>query len=202
MRKQELARQTRAARLDPVIRALLDDGFARLGLLDPERHFRDAIACYPRDAIVDAIAIFAGKRTAGTLPDGVDARYLLGIVKNVHHLHEAEPITQALIRERLSARDRFLAPLVLERDAILAARGPDVSATLIALVDRLVRAEHAIDRHVWLDAAADLVAPLGHDERIALAQCAARRIHTAFRISPHDRARLERALLRRLWPLE
>ena len=201
MRKQELARQTRAARLDPVIRALLDNGFARLGLLDPERHFRDAIACYPRDAIVDAIAIFAGKRTAGTLPDGVDARYLLGIVKNVHHLHEAEPITEALIRERLAARDRFLAPLVLERDAILAARGTDLSATLIALVDRLACAEHTIDRHVWLDAAADLVTPLAHDERIALAQRAARRIHTAFRISPHDRSRLERALLRRLWPL-
>ena len=202
MHKQELARQTRAARLDPVIRALLDDGFARLGLLDPERHFRDAIACYPRDAIVDAIAIFAGKRTAGTLPEGVDARYLLGIVKNVHHRHEAEHITKALIRERLAARDRFLAPLVRERDAILAARGTDVSATLIALVDRLASAEHTIDRHVWLDAAADLVAPLAHDERIALAQRAARRIHTAFRISPHDRSRLERALLRRLWPLE
>jgi hypothetical protein len=76
LRKQELARQTRAARRDPVLAALLDDAFTRLGLLDPERHFRDAIACYPRDAIVDAIAIFSGKRTAGTLPDGVDARYL------------------------------------------------------------------------------------------------------------------------------
>jgi uncharacterized membrane protein YhiD involved in acid resistance len=52
MRKQELARQTRAARLDLVIRALLDDDFTRLGLLDPERHIRDAIACYPRNAIV------------------------------------------------------------------------------------------------------------------------------------------------------
>jgi len=57
MRKQELAQETRAARLDPSVRALLDDAFARLGLLDPERHVRDAIACYPRDAIVDAIAI-------------------------------------------------------------------------------------------------------------------------------------------------
>jgi hypothetical protein len=46
----------------------------------------------------------SGKRTAGTLPDGVDARYLLGIVRNVHHRHEAEPITEALIRERLSHR--------------------------------------------------------------------------------------------------
>jgi hypothetical protein len=201
MRKQELARQTRAARLDPVIRALLDDGFARLGLLDPERHFRDAIACYPRDAIVDAIAIFAGKRTAGTLPDGVDARYLLGIVRNLHHCHEAEPITEALIRERLSARDRFLAPLVSERDAILATGGADVAATLIALVDRLVDAEHAIDRHIWLDAAAELVAPHPHDERIALAKRTVRRIHTAFKLSTRDRAHLERALLRRLLPL-
>lgn len=201
MRKQELARQTRAARRDPVIAALLDDAFARLGLLDPERHIRDTIACYPRDAIVDAIAIFAGKRTAGTLPDGVDARYLLGIARNLHHRHEAEPITEALIRERLSARDRFLAPLVSERDAILAASGADLGATLIALVDRLVDAEHAIDRHVWLDAAADLVAPHPHDDRIALAKRAARRLHTAFKLSTCDRAHLERALLRRLLPL-
>jgi hypothetical protein len=202
MRKQELAHQTRAARLDPVIRALLDDAFARLGLIDPERHIRDAIACYPRDAIVDAIATFTGKRTAGTLPDGVDARYLLGITRNLHHLHQAEPITEALIRERLSARDRFLAPLVLERDAILAAADADVGAMLITLVDRLVRAERTIDRHVWLDAAAALVAPRAHDERIALAQRAARRIHTAFRISTRDREHLERRLLRRLWPVE
>jgi hypothetical protein len=106
------------------------------------------------------IGIFAGKRTAGTLPDGVDARYLLGIV------------TEALIRERLAARDRFLEPLVLERDAILAAER-DRGATLIALVARLVRAERTLDRYVWLDAAAALVVPCAHDERVALARRAA-----------------------------
>lgn len=36
-------------------------------------------------------------------------RYLLGIVRNVHHRHEAKPITEALIRERLSARDPWRA---------------------------------------------------------------------------------------------
>ena len=201
MRKQELARETRAARLDPVVRDLLDDAFARLSLLDPERHVRDAISCYPRDAIIDAIAIFDGKRRAGTLPDDVDARYLLGIVKNVHHVHEAEPITEALIRERLAARDRFLAPLLAERDAILAAN-PDIETTLVELVDRLVDAERTIDRHIWLDAAAALVAPCEYDHRIALAKRAARRVHAAYRIPARDRDRLERALLRRLWPLE
>ena len=201
LRKQELAQKTRAARLDPAMRALLDDAFARLDLLDPERHFRDAIACYPRDAVVDAIAIFDGKRTAGTLPDGADARYLLGIVKNVHHVHEAEPITDVLIRERLAARDRFLEPLIRERDAILAA-GRNVAATLFALVDRLIDTERAVDRCVWLDAAAALVEPSEQEHRIALAQRAARRVHAAFRLSSHERDRLERALLRRLWPLD
>jgi hypothetical protein len=100
VRKQEFAHQTRCT-LRSVIVAMLDDAFARLGLLDPERHLRDAIACYPRDAIVDVIASFSGKRTADTLPDGVDARYLLGIVRNLHHRHQIEPITEALIRERL-----------------------------------------------------------------------------------------------------
>jgi hypothetical protein len=126
---------------------------------------------------------------------------LLGIVRNLHHRHEAEPITEALIRERLSARDRFLAPLASERDAILAAHSNDVGAALIALVDRLVHAERTIDRHVWLDAAADLVAPHPPDVRIALAKRAARRLHTSFELSTRDRAHLERALLRRLWPL-
>ena len=201
MRKQALARQTRAARLDPVVHALLDDAFARLCLLDPERHVRDAIACYPRDAIVDAIAIFDAKRAAGTLPDGVDARYLLGIVKNVHHVHQAEPITEALIRERLAARDRFLAPLVRERDAILAANR-DVATALIALVDRLVHAERAVDPCIWPDAAAALVEPCENQHRITLTQRAARRVHTAFNLAPRDRDRLERSLLRRLWPLD
>ena len=145
--------------------------------------------------------IFSGKHTAGTLPDGVDARYLIGIVRNVHHRHEAEPITEALIRERLAARDRFLVPLVAERDAILAANGNDVGAALVALVDRLVHAKRTLDRHVWLDAAADLVAPLPPDVRVDLAKRAARRIHTTFALAPRDRAHLERALLRRLWPL-
>lgn len=201
MLKQERARQTRAARLDPVVNALLDEAFARLDLLDPDRHVRDVIACYSRDAIVDAIAIFSGKRERGTLPEGVDARYLLGIVRNVHHDHEADGITEALLRERLAARDRFLEPLVRERDEILAA-ALGVGETLDALVDRVVLAERELDRHFWLDAAAAVLAPSEHDERRDLARRAARRIHAAYRLATRERDRLARMLLRRLWPLE
>lgn len=201
MRKQEVARQTRAARLDTVIRGLLDDAFARLDLADPERHIRDAIACYSRDAIVGAIAIFHGKPAAGTLPAGIDARYLLGIVRNLHHNHEADAITEELIRERLAARDRLLEPLICERHGILA-RATDAGATLDALVERLVAAEREIDRCFWLDALAAVLSPREHDARCALARCAARRIHAAFSLSARDRDRLARILLRRLWPLQ
>lgn len=201
MLKQERAKQTRAARLDPVVATILDDAFARLDLLDPERHVRDVIACYSRDAIIDAIATFSGKRERGTLPEGVDARYLLGIVRNVHHDHEADAITEALLRDRLAARDRFLEPLVRERDQILAT-ALGVGGTLDALIDRLVAAERELDRHFWLDAAAAAIVACAHDERHDLARRAARRIHAIFRLAMRERDRLARMLLRRLWPLE
>ena len=55
LRKQQLTAHTLAARADPVMRALLDDAFTRLEFDDPERHFRNAIACYPLDAVVEAL---------------------------------------------------------------------------------------------------------------------------------------------------
>jgi hypothetical protein len=199
MRKQQLAREARAARVAPEMRALLDAAFERLALLDPERRVRDAIACYPRDAVVDAIAIFDAKRQRGSLPDGVDARYLLGIVKNLHHVHEADAITQALLRERVDARDRFIAPLLRERDAILAE--PDLDACLDAFTRRLVEADRELDRHFWIDTLA-LIAPTEEDARRAFARRSARRIHACFRLDARERHRLVRLLLRRLWPLD
>lgn len=199
MRKQQLAREARAVRVDPEMRALLDRAFDRLSLLDPERRVRDVIACYPRDAIVDAIAIFGDMQKRRSLPDGVDARDLLGIVRNLHHEHEADAITQALLRERIGARDRFLAPLRRERDAILA--GADLDARLDAVTRRLVDADRELDRHFWIDALAR-VAPAEEDARRALARRAARRIHACFRLDARERHRLVRLLLRRLWPLD
>ena len=81
------ARSRRAGRARPGaaprVFALLDESFSRLGLEDPERHVRVAIARYPLDAIVGGVSTFDAKRSARTLPDGVDARYLLGIVRNI-----------------------------------------------------------------------------------------------------------------------
>jgi hypothetical protein len=198
MRKQQLARETRAARIDPEVRARLDDAFARLSLLDPERRVRDAIACYPRDAMVDAIAIFETKQQRGTLPDGANSRYLLGIVRNLHHVHEADAITQALLRQRVDARDHFLGPLLRERDQILSQA--DLNTRLDAFAHRLVSADRELDRIFWIDALV-LVAPAQQDERDVFARRCARRIHACFALGTHERHRLVRILLRSLCPI-
>jgi len=199
MRKQKLARQTRAARLDPIVRAILDDAFERLGLLDPERHLRDAIACYPLDAIVDAIARYCAMHERGALKPSMDGRYLLGIVRNMHHQHQADPSSLALLRERLAAQDRLLMVLVEERDALLEW---DACSAVDALLERLLAADRCIDRHFWIDAIVEAFAGLDEQQRRALMLRAARRIHAAFRLTPRERNLLERTLLRRLWPLD
>lgn len=198
--KQERARQSRAARLDPLVRDVLDRAFERLGLDDPERHFSDAIALYPLDAIVDAVAIFAGKRDAGTLPDGADARYLLGIVKNLVHVHEADAITAALLDERLAARDRLLEPLRLRREKI-ASEPADTAEHLRAFVDHAMSAQRSIERAFWIHALAGLIAPQDEPRQRDLFRSAARRIHATFRVPRYERAAAERRLARRLWSL-
>jgi hypothetical protein len=201
-RRQELARATQEARQRPEVRALLEDHFQRLGLLDPKCHVRLAIARYPLDAIVDGIAIFTGKRNAGTLPDGVDARYLLGIVRNVAAQHEGECVAQALLALRLEARDQALAVLEIERTAICEPTrvGRDVIADCVA---QALETDRRIDRLFWLETIADAVRryALTGQVRNQLFDAAARRINTTFRVSPRERQIALRFLADRLVPL-
>jgi len=159
---------------------------------------RDAIACYPRDAIVDAIAIFEAKQQRGTLPDGADSRYLLGIARNLDHVHEADAITQALLRHRVEARDHFLAALLRERDDILSET--DLNTRFDTIAQRLVAADRELDRLFWIDALV-LAAPAQQDGRHAFARRCARRIHACFALGTHERYRLVRILLRSLCPI-
>jgi hypothetical protein len=198
LRKQERARQTHAARLDPVVRERLDRAFERLDLDDPERHFRDAIARYPLDSIVDGIGIFEGKSKHGSLPDGADARYLLGIVRNLDARHEADTITRALLDERLAAHDALLQPLVRRQGDLTRL---EFTEHLRHLVDEAMGAERALERHFWLGVLAGLVRQQPEGQRRERFRAAARRIHSSFRVHRHDRDAAERVLARLIWPL-
>ena len=198
-RKLERARENDLLRADPVITRFLDDSFERLGVDDPERHARRTLARYGRDVVVEAIAIFEGKKNAGTLPDNVDAaRYILGIAKNLAHVHEADEITLALIRDRLALHDASLASLRKQRDQLLS-QDDTPKATLYDLLDRVLHADRMIDRFFWIDATADFLMAQPrrlHSERF---RELARRIHATFALRPSERFAIERRLARLIW---
>jgi hypothetical protein len=199
-RRQELARQTLEARQRPDVRAFLDAAFERLALSDPERHVRLAISRYPFDPIIAGVAIFETKQRKGSLPDGVDARYLLGIVRNVHEQREGELVAEALLRLRRQARDIALERLTRERDALYAAAHLESDA-LPLLIDRALLDERALDRAFWLEALASFVGDARPDERDARYRDAARTIHATFRADPRRRQHAVSVLAERLVPL-
>jgi hypothetical protein len=199
LERQQRARRTLEARRRPDILALLDHAFTELELLDPERHVRLAIAGYPREPIVDGIAVFRGKKKSHTLPDGVDARYLLGIVKNLTAKTEGECIAEELFDLRTQMRDRILAPLIAQRDALLA-KG-DIPNTIATCVDQALAIPTSLERRFWLDALAAAIAAQPEPARRELFLSAARRIEATFALTPDERHDTVRYVADRVIPL-
>lgn len=199
-REQQRAHETRRARQDPFVRSTLDETFDRLQLPDPEGNIRNAIARYPLPRIIEGIAIFDGKREAGTLPDGVDARYLLGIVHNLAADAEGMAIAERLWDLRLQARDRIFAPLLAEHD-VVQREHVDVDERVRVIIDRSLAAARRIDRFFWLTCAADLVGAQPQHQRRDLFRIAARRIHSTHRTPHAERLRATRFLAAKLLPL-
>ncbi len=197
--RQERARRTLEARRRPEVLALLDSEFARLGLLDPERHIRVAIAGYPLSAIVDGLLIFDTKRRTYTLPDGADARYLLGIVKNVSAETECMMLAETLYRGRLEMRDRLLAPLRAELEALRA--DTDVARVLTTCVERAVETPSAMERSFWLDATAETLRAQPDADRERLFLLASRLIAVTFALTPRERQDAIRHVADRLVPI-
>lgn len=197
--RQERARRTLEARRRPEVLALLDEHFARLNLLDPERHVRIAIAGYPLSAIADGLAVFRAMSLAHTLPDGVDARYLLGIVRNIAAQTEGEHLAHCLLQVRLEARDRMLASLAAARDMVTARA--DVAGVVAESVDRALQTESPLERSFWLETIADVLNAQPHAESHRLFRDAARRIYATFAITVRERQQATRFLADRIVPL-
>jgi len=107
------------------------------------------IARYPLDAVLAGIATFEARQLTGSLPDGVDGRYLLGIVHNIAQQDEGLRISDALLRERLAARDRLLVDLEECRDTLLQ-MVPEPRDLLHTLLDRALGTDRRLDRLFWL----------------------------------------------------
>jgi hypothetical protein len=199
-RKQQLTRINASARMNPLVRTLLDEAFARLGLADPEGHLRAAIARYGVNAVVDGIALFEARHRNNTLPLGIDARYLLGIVRNLGEAEEGVAIADQMLRARLDARDRMLVPLALARDAARSDT-PDLQGRVLRFIDLALAAERGVDRSFWLLAAADEINTLVGADLAALAAVVARRIHATHRVTYRERTDAVRVLFGKVIPL-
>ncbi len=198
--RQQRARRTLEARRRPEVLAYLDDAFARLALLDPERHLRVAIAGYPKSAIASGVAIFEAKRRTGTLPDGVDARYLLGIVKNVTAKSEGEILAELLWEERMRARDFFLAPLRAERDKLLTENEP--KDVIGACADHALTTDTILERTFWLETIVAVIREQPDDARRPLFRIATRYLEAVFDVPPAERHDAVRFVAERVLPVE
>ena len=134
---------------------------------------------------IAGIAIFDAKLTAKTLPDGVDARYLLGIVKNVDAQTEGEAFARSLYDLRIEMRDRMLAAMVADRDAVVA--NSDVNHVIAECVDRALETDSPLRRTCWLDSLANVLRSREDAVRRTLFLAAARRIEATFAITPRER---------------
>jgi hypothetical protein len=203
LRRQEAARRTLQARQDPIVRQTIAAAFARLGIADPGGHILDAIAAYPLSPVVDGVAVFTGKRAAGSLPRDLEipGRYLLGIVRNIAEQREGELISYAMLRARLEAQDALLAPLVQRRN-LVEKEGTDAAQTVTRFVDSALDTDRHIDRLFWLSAAGDLIRGASASERPTLFRLGARRINTASRVPYRERATATRWLAHSALPVD
>jgi hypothetical protein len=196
-KRQERSRRTLEQRRDPIVLNLLDEHFARLDLTDPKRYVRIAIAGYPMDAILAGLSIFDAKKSTGTLPLGADARYLLGIVRNVADTAEGEQLARTLLDLRLDVRDRMLAPLRAQRDPICV---EDADPTRVAndCVDRALATTSTLVRMFWLDSLACFLRTRSPDVQRESFRVASRRIDTTFAVAARDRQNAVRVLAEQL----
>jgi hypothetical protein len=200
LRRQTKARETKAARQDPVVRDTLADAYERLGLDDPTGNILTATARYPLEAVVEAVALFEGRRRAQTLPDTADARYLLGIAKNIATERESWEIAVALWDARVAARDAVALHLDRRRRD-LDARLHEPFDLIRACVDRAVESCGRLDRFFWLTAAADVIAAQPKASHENLFRLAARRIAATYALASRHRTAAIRFLAAKLHPL-
>ena len=200
LRQLRLARQTLEARLSPEIRLVLDEAFSRLGLADPEGNLRTAIARYPLNAILAGIAVFEGKKATGTLPEGVDGRYLLGIVRKIVEQDEGLAIAEALLRLRLEVRDSALASLVKARDSTRE-KTKEPASVVAAFVDSALVTDRRLDRIFWLQATAGVIAQQPAKAHASLFRLAARRIHATYSVPSLERQAVTRTLAAYVFPI-
>ena len=188
-KRQERARLTREARLDPVRIQLLTLGLAELEIPDPDQSLTLALASFSREAIVRGLAIFNAKKEGETLRSVDDhGRYLGGIIRQLDIQLELEHTADHLLAQRIRLRDLTLEPLQRAAEQLRA----KISASALpkAFVDHALEADSEVGFRLWLKQAGNALSELPTDQRQALYKPLTRRIAASFKTERRRRADL------------
>jgi hypothetical protein len=134
------------------------------------------------------------------LPPGVDARYLLGIARNLADEREGIAIAEELLRARLDARDHLLASLARERDAARTDMS-DVHERVLRFAHRALAVDRCVDRLFWLLVVAEEINRHAQDDPKPLVDAAAHQIHATHRVPYRERQDAVRTIVAHVVPL-
>lgn len=186
-RRQERARLTREARLDPVRLQLLKTGLAELGIPDPDDRLAKSLAYFSRDAIADGLARFETRQGSGTLPPDPanHGAYLGGIIRKLHTRYDLERLSVHIMKQRLRLRDFTLAPLTRAQKQLRAAL--PVLELPQAFIDHALEAPYAVDLRFWTQAATEALHAIPAAYRRGIHQALVRRIAASFKVERERR---------------
>jgi hypothetical protein len=199
--RMKKAEQTRNARMNPVVRALVAELFEQMKIDDPHGNILAAIARYNVDHVTGAMAIFRAKLPSISLNKGQEGRYLLGIVKNIAQRDQNNAIATNLWQLRLKARDLAMLALDRERRAADNQLSQNIYALINHHIDKATAQCPTIDRDFWIHAVAQLISLRPQHQHESLYVRATNRIHTAFQLPNKERQALARSLAQKLIPL-
>jgi len=137
------------------------------------------------------------------LPDGADARYLFGIVKNVAAKAEGEALAKILLALRLETKDKELDRLSTTRENVCCLQKDD-REVIKDCVERAFETERSLDRNFWLTSISQEICnrSLGDaSKRDTLYFVATKKINTTFCIPPRERQDALRMIADNLIPL-
>lgn len=176
----------RQARLDPQVMATIEHACQRFGFFD-DGDVAHSLRALPLAAIQSAIAIYAAKQRAQTLPPDAGLRYFAGIARNCQYERELLLFEEELVAQLERTGQITRGHLERKADSLAAL---DLNARLLAIADELLGATAPVAQVFWrrrlhIEAA---VAPLAI--RHALRRTLCQRIRRCFSATKQHRQQL------------
>lgn len=184
------------ARLDPAVLATIEQAIERFGFFD-DGDVAFSLRTLPLAAIQSAVAIYAAKQEAGSLPIDAGIRYFAGIARNCQHERELLFFEQELVSQL--ERTGQIVRVHLDRKAAALA-SLDLASRLSAIVQELLTVTAPVAQVFWrrhFHAEAD-VTPVAF--RHALRRHLCERVRRHYTASKRHRQALVDLIVRALSP--